>query len=430
MKKILVSLVFLFAIAPAGAQQMQFQQGKKYFMGGEYLKALEFFNQAISQERSGDKALLTEAYYLRGLTWIRLHGEAYADPDDAEGQKKYADALLSAYRDFKSSLKFDEGSYWSKIDIELKNLHHPLLQEGLKSLNDHNDLVFNGKSDTRQLQRASDYLEAAHEIRDSYLVNDLLGQVALNRAETVAAKTFFLHSADLYEASLPEEPDFLMAYVFYRLAALYKTDSIRTAMQIAQRGVNLIEKEHFRLLGMKDELRPDRVQQLEEQYRLAANDLKNLKLDLYVSDPSLYIEAVHVFEEELLNDPKNPDLLIGYASLLEKTDKTKAIETYKAALAVDSMRVVALFNLGALIYGNSRDLFDLAQKTTDDSQFSVLMEEAVAGFEEARPYFEKALALEPQSLPTIRALKTIAFVLDDRNAYETYKALEVRYDKN
>jgi tetratricopeptide (TPR) repeat protein len=423
MKHKFLLILLIITNLTAFAQLMQFQQGKKYFMEDDYVKAMEYFNQAIAQERSGNKELLTEAYYLRGLTWIRLHGEAYAS-DNIQEQKRYSDAMLSAFRDFKSSLANDNGQFTRQIDIEMKSLHHPLLQEGLKSLNDYNDLVYNGKTDQKLLARAEDYLSAAHEIRDTYLVNDLLGQVALDKGKKEDAVRFFRQAIALYTGHLPDEPDFLMAYVYYRLAALHKTDSIRIAMQETEAGIKLMKEEHARFEELREQIGPKRARQMQEEYELGLTDLENMKMDLYLSDPALYVEAVHAFEQKLNETPDNINLLIGYASLLERSDEPKAIKTYEKVIAIDSGQVIALFNLGALHYGNGKESLELAQKTTDDQQFAILMEDAIASFELARPFFERVMTLEPGSLDSIRALKTIAFVTDDRTAYDYYDTLE------
>ncbi|MCK9398726.1 MAG: tetratricopeptide repeat protein [Bacteroidales bacterium] len=422
-----ITVVLLIAgltwITPVVAQKTKLQQGKDYFMDGSYSKALELFNQTVSQDRSLTPEMLSEAYYYRGLTYVRLYDESYTG-EDKEAQKLYIDALLSAYRDYKKSMNYDHGDQWKKIDLEIKNLHHALLREGLASLNEYNDLVFNGKTDPKLLARAGDYLVSAHEIRETYLVCDLLGQVYLDKGQKQEAAGYFTKAEKLYTEKLPEEPDFLMAYVFYRLAALHKPDSIRLAMQDNQRGLILLESEHERFLALKNKLTPVRAQQMEEQYQLALRDLNNLKLDLYLSDSELYVEALHVFEEELAKNPGDIDLLIGYASLLEKSDKDKAILTYQKALQVDPNNAIVLFNLGALYYAKGKALFDTAQNSSDNKQFELLSEGALANFEKARPFFEQVLIEDPSSLETIQALKTIAFILDDQPSYLKYQDME------
>jgi len=426
------SAVFLITgllwISPVMAQKTKLQQAKDYFMDGSYAKALEMFNQTISQNRSLAPELLSEAYYYRGLTYVRLHNEAFGGNDKVE-QDKYKDALLSAYRDYKKSLEYDKGDQWKKIDLEIKNLHHAILQEGLASLNEYNELVFNGKTDPKVLARAQDYLASAYEIRETYLVCDLLGQVYLDKGQKQDAAGYFTKSEKLYTEKLPEQPDFLMAYVFYRLAAIHKPDSIRLAVQDNQRGLNLLASEHIRFLALKDKLTPERAQEMEGQYQLALQDLNNLKLDLYLSDAGLYVEALHVFEAELFKQPDDIDLLIGYASLLEKSDKEKAIMTYQKALQVDPHNTIALFNLGALYYAKGKALFETAQKSSDNEQYKILSEEALADFEKARPFFERALTEDPSSLETVQALKTIAFVLDDQPSYKKYQEMENSLDK-
>lgn len=410
-------------INPVSAQTSKLQLGKNNFMNGSYEKALEYFNQAISTDRSMTPEMFSEAYYYRGLTYVRLYNEAFTGTDK-DDQKLYKDALLSAYRDYKSSLGYDKGALWKQIDLEIKNLHHSLLQEGLTSLNEYNNLVFNGKPDPKVLARAEDYLVSAHEIRETYLVCDMLGQVCLDKGQKQEAADYFAKSEKLYTENLPDEPDFLMAYVFYRLAAIHKTDDPRLALQDDQRGINLMESEYKRFIASKDKLTPEKAKQGEDQYKLALQDLNNLRLDLYLGNADEYVEALHVFEEELSKNPDNIDVLIGYASLLEKSDREKAILIYKKALELDPGNAIALFNLGALYYGKGKELFETAQKTTDDEQFEILVKEANTDFETARPYFEQALTVNPNSLETVQALKTIAFVLDDQPAYEKYQDLE------
>jgi hypothetical protein len=405
------------------AQIVQFDLAKKNLQEGNYYKALEYFNQTISQERSGNAELLQEAYFLRGMTYIRLYSDAFST-ENKEDQKRFEDALLDAYKDFKSSLKYSNGQYVQKVDVEIKKLHQPLLQEGLKSLNEYNDLVFNGKTDAKLLKRAEDYLTAAHDIRDSYLVNDLLGQVALDKGQKPEAKKYFMRSADLYSQDLPEEPDFLMAYVYYRLAAINKTDSIHIALQDVDRGLRLMQSEYDRYYMMKDKLTPDRQKELQDEYDLSVKDLNNIRLDLYLSNQDLYVEALHIFEEQIMADSSNVDLLIGYASLLEKTDKQKAIKTYLKVLEKDSLNKLALFNIGALYYSKAKELFELAEKEQDSKQFKILTDEGILDFESAQPYFEKVLAQDPSSIDAIQALKTIAYIVDDKDAYNKYDAME------
>jgi tetratricopeptide (TPR) repeat protein len=428
MIRLKLKLPFVFIAASilftsAMAQTSRLQQGMDNFSAGNYEKALEYFNLAILQEKSLPAEIVCQAYYYRGLTYVRLHNEAFTG-DDKALQKLYNDAILSAYKDYKASLGLDDGKLWKQIDLEIKNLHQPLLEEGLASLNAYNESVFQGKPEPKLLSRAEEFLESAHEIRESYLVCDLLGQVYLDKGQKPEATEYFLKSEKLYTEKLPDEPDFLMAYVFYRLAAIHKPEDVRLAMQDNQRGLNLIESEYTRFVMMRDKMAPARAKQMEEQYRLAIKDLNALKLDLYLSDKDLYVEALHVFEEELEKKAGDADLLVGYASLLEKTDKEKAIITYQRAIAVDSTNAIALFNIGALYYAKGKDLFETAQKTDDNKQYDLLAEGAGNYFKQARPYFERALAADPGSAETIQALKTIAFVLDDQEDYLKYQQME------
>ncbi len=405
------------------AQASRLQQGKDQFLDGSYYKALEYLTQAITLDRGMTGEMYTEAYYYRGLTYIRIYNEVFSG-DDEKAKKTYQDALLSAYRDFKSSLGYDDGLAWKQIDLEIKNLHHPLLQEGLSSLNTYNDQVYSGKADPKMLAHAEEYLVAAHEIRETYLVCDLLGQVYLDKGDKEQAADYFEKSEKLYTEKLPAEPDFLMAYVFYRLAAIHKSTDIRLAMQDNQRGLNFLDSEYTRFRQMKEKLDPKRVAEMEAQYNLARQDLTNLKLDLYLSSPDQYVEALHVFEQQIASDPSNTGLLIGYASLLEQSDKERAIMTYKKVIQLDPVNEIALYNIGALYYSKGKDLLDAAKKAPGDDQYALLTSEADANFKTAGGYFEQALKQNANSIETVQALKTIAFILDDKISYDKYKKME------
>jgi hypothetical protein len=428
--KILMVLVVtgLVWITPVTAQDTKLQQGISNFMDGSYYKAMEYLNQAISLDKTMTPEMLTEAYYYRGLTYVRLYNEAFAGKNP-EDQKTYKDALLLAYKDFKSSLEHDNGKYWQMIDLEIKNLHHSLLQEGLASLNSYNDGVYNKKTDPKLLARAEEYLLAAHEIRESYLVCDLLGQVYLDKGQKQLAVDYFTKSEKLYTDKPPEEPDFLMAYVFYRLAAIHKPDDITLALQDDQRGLRFLETEYERYTAIKSKLSPQRIKQMEDQYSLALQDLTNLKLDLYMTDSNQYVEALHIFEEELSKTPDDVNVLIGYASLLEKSDREKAILTYKKVIVIDTANSIALYNLGALYYEKGKTMLETAKNTKDNQQYTILTDDAMDSFRTAKPYFERAFAVEPESLEIIQALKTIAFILEDEADYQKYKDLETRYSK-
>jgi tetratricopeptide (TPR) repeat protein len=425
---LLMLILGLFPYPDASAQLSKLQIGQDHFMNGSYEKALEYFNQAIDQDKNVPADMLSEAYYLRGLTYVRLYNQAYSG-DNAAGQKYYRDALLSAYNDFKSSIEHDDGQMLSQIDLEVKNLHHALLEQGLSSLNSYNDLVYNGKKDPDLLKRALDYLAAAHEIKETYLACDLLGQVYLDKGMKTEAAGYFTRSEQLYKERLPEMPDFLMAYVFYRLAAIHKDQDMDLALDDYQRGYKLMESEYQRFNRMKNDLEPDQASLVEGQYRLAAADLNNLKLDLYLSQTGQYAESLHIFEAELAKNPSDVNTLIGYASLLEKVDADKAIFQYQKVLGLDSLNAIALYNLGALNYARGKQLFEAAQLNTGSPDHDKIISDAMESFRAARPYFEKALAIEPGSLETVVALKTIAFVMDDKKAYRYYEELESKMQK-
>ena len=421
----LSGIIILAVLMPGNilAQDVNLKKGMDSFQAGDYQKALEYYTISIRDEKELTSEMLAQAYYYRGLTYVRLYNQAFSG-DDLNLKKSYNDALLLAYQDYRTSLNHSRGELWKPIDLEMKNLHQPLLQEGLKTLNQYNQSVYEGKPDKGLLKRAEDYLTAAHEIRESYLVCDLLGQVYLDKGLKEEAAVYFEKAEKLYTEKLPPEPDFMMAYVFYRLAAIHKSQGIRLALQDNQRGINLMESEYSRYLLMKDSFKTEKAARLEKQYQLGMKDLNALKLDLYLSDTSLYVEALHVFKEEMSEKPNDINIMTSYASLLEKSDREEALKIYQSILAIDSVNSIALFNSGALHYAKGKDLLETARTTSDESQYAILIQNAHEEFSRAGNYFERALKTDPESLEIVNALKTIAFVLDDKTKYLLYQEME------
>ena len=419
-----ILIVLLFISQKSFTQDLRFTSGMEYYKGGKYNLALEEFNGALQNPARLSREVLPQAYFFRALTEVRLYNNAIISggSDTTADNRSY---LLDAYNDYKSALLNDDGNWWKKIDTELKNLTPYLLRIGLEALNNSNDLKGKGKVFQGEAEVAEEFLSAAKDIDETYLVNDLLGQAEMNLKKYPAALSDFARSEDLYRSKPPDIPDFLIGYVLFRMAEIqYKEKGdVTRALNDIQRGKELVQKEYDRLRKMQAEKNSGELKEAENKYIGVYKDLTDMEIQLLMQSPEKYQQAVSLFENQIRNNPNDPDLYIGYASMLEKTDPDKSLEMYKKALQLDSNNITALFNAGAMLYNKAREYYEQSGQEKNSDKFKILMDEALDDFGRAKPYFEKYIALSPDSSEALEALKSIAMVLDDQSSYTKYKQM-------
>ncbi|HXI00199.1 MAG TPA: tetratricopeptide repeat protein [Sphingobacteriaceae bacterium] len=103
---------------------------------------------------------------------------------------------------------------------------------------------------------------------------------------------------------------------------------------------------------------------------------------------------------------------IAYASA---NNPDKAEESYKKAIAIDPEFTDATLNLGGVILNKGIDLYNAASKLpqTKQKEYDGMIKKAMAEFDRALPYLEKATTLNPKSRMGWENLKT--FYLVKRN---------------
>ncbi|MCJ8211122.1 hypothetical protein MUY27_15490 [Mucilaginibacter sp. RS28] len=98
------------------------------------------------------------------------------------------------------------------------------------------------------------------------------------------------------------------------------------------------------------------------------------------------------------------------ATLTKTRDESmaKATEMYKKALEIDPDYFEANLNLGYLLLNPAIDSFNAANKlpASKQKEYDAMMAKANTQFEAARPYLEKAVALNPKSAEALGNLKT------------------------
>ena len=164
--------------------------------------------------------------------------------------------------------------------------------------------------------------------------------------------------------------------------------------------------------------------------KLSDNALSDFLYDLYNKTNTLMeggekIAAVENLELALALQPQDAALLIAKGHTLNELGETeRAILSYEASIAADSMSFDAYFNL-VVVYYNLGVAFNEKQnyaRTRADYDF--YRELSDYEFYKSIAYFEKAHQLNPAEIATLETLRPLYFRLKHK-----YPELETKYDE-
>jgi tetratricopeptide (TPR) repeat protein len=218
--------------------------------------------------------------------------------------------------------------------------------------------------------------------------------------------------------------------VYYRAATITVFDNFEpdAALELVNDGLKLLNSEYERLQVQSNTLDEATYSSMEEKYQTGLTDLNSLRLEIFITFPNRYEEAIKEFESAMNADSGNYELLVAYASLLENTEPNKAIEIYATAISVDRENELAYFNSGVIYYNSAKHYYEQAGITEDSEEYNELMAKASHFFKTAKPYFLRVLEINPKSLESVIALKNIAIVMKDADATKKYTELENQLD--
>jgi tetratricopeptide (TPR) repeat protein len=162
--------------------------------------------------------------------------------------------------------------------------------------------------------------------------------------------------------------------------------------------------------------------------------------DLIISELNVYLatgqgeKAIDRFEQAIELDSTNADLHFAlgtvYDNLYDRvkdslpdkanTYKSEALNSYKKAVAIDENYFKAVYNIGVLYFNEgvelSKEMNNLPM--SEQEKYEKLKGERNKVFKEALPHLEKAHQLEPEDLPTMKALKEVYFRLGEMEQYK------------
>jgi tetratricopeptide (TPR) repeat protein len=133
-------------------------------------------------------------------------------------------------------------------------------------------------------------------------------------------------------------------------------------------------------------------------------------------------DAEEIMTKALKKDPTNFILLTNYGSQLNEAKfYDEAIIYFKRALDINPNDATVNFNMGSCYFNQFVEKRNAANKIEDNDAFNKAKEEAKEFLLSAKPYFEKALELDPEDKSTLISLRRLYMEI---NETEKYKAIE------
>jgi tetratricopeptide (TPR) repeat protein len=136
-----------------------------------------------------------------------------------------------------------------------------------------------------------------------------------------------------------------------------------------------------------------------------------------------YKLALSAIDQAIMHESDNPDYLVDKGLIYESMDKkTRALNVYQQALELDSLNFDALFSIGAMHFNASSDTMQTREGFTisrddDPDVYWQRRGKAKQCLKKARPYFEKAMDVNPDDKDVLMALRVVYSVLEEKEKY-------------
>jgi tetratricopeptide (TPR) repeat protein len=132
--------------------------------------------------------------------------------------------------------------------------------------------------------------------------------------------------------------------------------------------------------------------------------------------------ALDYLNKAIEKDPENSSFFYARGVLYESIDKDKSIENYKKAIEIDPKFFNALYNIGVIFYNKGVEIQNKANEMSDYTKFEQTKKDAEKYWEQALPYMEKALEIQPDDPNVLESLKGLYYRFDRMDKYNEIKA--------
>lgn len=363
MKKTLLLAVTAAVLAlPAAAQQSAVTNAILNQRNGLLDKARTDIDKAIVHEKTSGKA---KTWYTRGEIYEQMIGHALYGRllQPGEGTQKAFESYQKAIE-----LEGKDSEFGKLATAKMNNVYVAAFNEGVNNY------------------KAKDY--------DKALANFQMAST-IQPTDTMAV----LNIAAIYD----EKQDVANARAAYNklLATGYKSPTIYSRL--------------FQLA--KQEKDEKAAAQVVQQALVAYPNNKAFmleELNMYLSS-GRGKEAIDKIQKAIAADPKNSNLYAVLGGVYDQNKQPElAMGAYKKAVEVDPNNFDAQFNLGVYNYNRAAEFYTKASKmnlATYQKSGKQLEAQGKKYFQDAVPYFEKALQLQPDDRNTLNSLQKVYFRL-------------------
>lgn len=373
MKRVLFSMVLLFAASLAFAQEKDVKEAKSIAneVNPDFAKAEELINQALANPKTKDKA---ETWDVAGFIQKR---RAEKEMESAYLKKPYD--TLQVYNSALDMCKFyfkcDELAQIPNAKGKVKNKFRKTNAAAM--LTERGNLInggimcFNQNKDKKALEFFATYIDIA--------ASPMFEKENLLETDTVLPQIAYY--ASLAAAKIGDNPS-ILKYAPYaednKEVGKYAMEFISTALKAEGDTVKWIN-------SLKEGI------QKHPEHPFFFGHLID-----YYSNNNKYDEAMKFADDMLAKDPDNTFYLYVKGYLYHNMkDYDKAIEFYKKTIEIDPKYAEAYSNLGLIYCLQAQDFSEKATADMSDPKYKEDQDTLKAFYEKAKPYYEKVRELKP-----------------------------------
>ncbi|MEM6803545.1 MAG: tetratricopeptide repeat protein [Bacteroidota bacterium] len=370
------------------AQKSKITSGVLAVQGGKIADAIEKLELGLSKPEliKKQRDIAKGQYYLH-----KAYLQVARDTTLTDLRAAHPDAIFKAKENLQMAMANPEAKAMknqSILDQADFNVWAVLYNEGVS--------LFNGGNDADALK----YFKAADEIYPKhFLTNRMLGSAQLMNKDTVGTvatlkKCFEIFDEKYVTGQTPETMKLLegdeeykiskgqLSYLYQQLAVIYEAQGkTQDALDLISEGVERLPEDE---------------------------DIKRQELIIFQKHPDMLSQAEKKFDAALAKNPKDNNVRLVYASLLERAEKTeKAFELYSAAYDIDPENLQANYGKAAYYINKAAALSTARVEFDSDEELEKADAEIKDLLNEAYPYLLKLHELQPNEAEWLTQLVQI-----------------------
>lgn len=404
MKHLLVLLLFCAGHFSFAQYEGKVSSGIVEYTNEDYNKAIEYLTEALNHQDQLKEKTIPKAYYYLGSAYLKKSQNAASKEDFSN-----ATYALEASKAFQKAS--NDSKYEKKVKEDYTLLDQVLLLYGYKNIEE------------KKFEEAKSIFEVSVSINEqledpNWIAYDFSGQAHLQLQDSSTAQTNFEKAIKTFQANLPEKPDATIAYTYLRLAMMI--DDMEKSLQLIKEGLSTLENEKNRLGAVKGLESQYKSTFLNEWYPAAKADLEKTQLNILLKNPGKLDQALNEFKAATEKDPKNYQLWMAYAQLMENKSVDKAAEIYLDAIKINPSEFMGHYNLAALYINEGNRMYNMASATHDKNTASQLKQRANIYYTEGYKQLNSCHTIESENKSVLEYLILISKRLDKSDDYKKY----------